>query len=107
MLLMVQKGLRGAFVPQSFAELAMEGLPALMPIREEGLWTRLHVCGVRQHGVVVGYRQGAGLDLERFADRIDAATHCSLNQKQREALGKADSQQQVTAHTIVQRHSWP
>ena len=51
MLLMVQKGLGVAFAPESFAQLGMEGLPALVPLQDAKLRTHLNMIWPRDHAL--------------------------------------------------------
>lgn len=51
MLLMVQKGLGVAFAPESFAQLGMQGLPALVPLQDAGLRTHLNLIWQRAHAL--------------------------------------------------------
>lgn len=51
MLLMASKGLGIAFAPSSFASLEVSGLPALVPLDDPSLRTRLHVVWSRQHSL--------------------------------------------------------
>nr|MBP7353873.1 LysR family transcriptional regulator substrate-binding protein [Comamonas sp.] len=51
MLLMVQKGLGVAFAPESFAQLGVQGLPALVPLQDAGLRTHLNLIWQRAHAL--------------------------------------------------------
>lgn len=51
MLLMVQKGLGVAFAPESFAQLAVQGFPELVPLHDAKLCTHLNMIWQRGHAL--------------------------------------------------------
>lgn len=69
MLLMAQRGLGVAFGPQSFGQLAGQGLPRLLPLDGTELRTHLNVAWPRQLGLTPVAGRVRDLILARFAAR--------------------------------------
>ena len=69
MLLMAQRGLGVAFAPQSFGQLAGQGLPRLLPLDGTELRTHLNVAWPRQLGLTPVAGRVRDLILARFAAR--------------------------------------
>lgn len=67
MLLMVQKGLGVAFAPESFAQLDMAGLPALVRLDDAQLRTHLNIIWPRHHPLPPAAERLKNIILARYA----------------------------------------
>lgn len=73
MLLMAQRGLGIAFAPQSFAQLGVQGLPALVPVADAEFSTHLNMIWPRQQALSPIASRVKELIVKRFGPGGDAA----------------------------------
>lgn len=73
MLLMAQRGLGIAFAPQSFAQLGVQGLPALVPVADAEFSTHLNMIWPRQQALSPIAIRVKELIVKRFGPGGDAA----------------------------------
>lgn len=73
MLLMAQRGLGVAFAPQRFARLTSPALPALAPLQDAALTTRLHLIWARQYPLTPAADRIRAFILQRYAAGAPAA----------------------------------